>query len=72
MSRYVADDGTVCQDKEEMERINARIEKFLLPDKIRKVFGFLRTVEQAEWFAFNVAKRNIGIKRDQLGMKVFE
>ena len=60
--KYVADDGTVCQTKEQMLRINRKIEILLLPEKIRQVFNFLQSIEITEWLRANITKRGLPAK----------
>lgn len=61
LGKWIADDGTVCESKEDMLRMNAAIEKLLLPDHINKVFGWWFAVESNGWFTANIARRGLSI-----------
>jgi len=59
ISKYIADDGTVCKTEKQMLQINKRIDKLLLKDKLFQTFSFLQIRESNEWYYNNIAKRNV-------------
>jgi len=70
--KFVADDGTVCESREEMEQINQRVDKLFLHQNIEKEFKPMKTMEEATWFILNVANRNRKTNRTKYGIQVFQ
>lgn len=57
---FIADDGTVCNTKEEMLEVNRRVDLAFLPDKLWRIFGQFQAMETHDWFYVNVLRKTHG------------
>jgi len=48
--QYIADDGSRCKNKKEMDEINKRVEKLLMRDKIARIWNGYQMFERATAF----------------------